>query len=278
MTNGQLQLEHAIATIFASRNEASSPSGEEPRGTFGQRNFLVQRTRAGEHLAPHEETVLDLIFAKSTGAEASVSHREGAVLSDARLVPLQAGHHAASLQMPGSPTAAASRNVAATGRWGSCCWRMSRGGDAGQHRPDANATAAGRSSCRSASHRCARQFHFHVGAHAAVERRRPPGAAMAGLQEAPVGSRRHRIALGLERTGRSEDPAVCSSARPGVRMGQVHEEVEGPHTGVVSRRLARRCRGCFSVFVATGGSGAHGGGAGGGVGGGVAGGGSSGAR
>ena len=73
VTNGQLHLEHAMATIFGLAERGIVTIGEEPRGTFGQRSFMIQRTRAGEHLAPHEETVLDLIFAKSTGAEASVS-------------------------------------------------------------------------------------------------------------------------------------------------------------------------------------------------------------
>ena len=72
VTNGSVQLEHAMATIFGLAERGIVTIREEPRGTFGQRNFVIQRTRAGEHLAPHEETVLDLIFAKSTGAEASV--------------------------------------------------------------------------------------------------------------------------------------------------------------------------------------------------------------
>lgn len=73
VTNGQLLLEHAMATIFALADRGIVTIREEPKGTFGQRNFLIQRTRAGEHLAPHEEAVLDVIFAKSSGAEASVS-------------------------------------------------------------------------------------------------------------------------------------------------------------------------------------------------------------
>ena len=73
VSNGQLQLEHAMATIFGLAERGIVTIAEEPRGTFGQRSFVIQRTRAGEHLAPHEEAVLDLIFAKSTGAEASVT-------------------------------------------------------------------------------------------------------------------------------------------------------------------------------------------------------------
>lgn len=73
VSNGQLHQEHAMATIFSLAERGIVTIGEEPRGTFGQRNFVIQRTRAGEHLAPHEEAVLDVIFAKSTGAEASVS-------------------------------------------------------------------------------------------------------------------------------------------------------------------------------------------------------------
>lgn len=73
VSNGQLHLEHAMATIFSLAERGIVTIGEEPPGTFGQRSFMIQRTRAGEHLAPHEEAVLDAIFAKSTGAEASVS-------------------------------------------------------------------------------------------------------------------------------------------------------------------------------------------------------------
>ena len=73
VSNGQLQLEHAMATIFGLAERGIVTIAEEPRGTFGQRSFVIQRTRAGEHLAPHEDAVLDLIFAKSTGAEASVT-------------------------------------------------------------------------------------------------------------------------------------------------------------------------------------------------------------
>lgn len=73
VSNGQPQLEHGMATIFGLAERGIVTIAEQPRGTFGQRSFMVQRTRAGEHLAPHEEAVLDLIFAKSTGAEASVT-------------------------------------------------------------------------------------------------------------------------------------------------------------------------------------------------------------
>lgn len=73
VSNGQLQLQHAMATVFSLADRGVVTIREEPRGVFGQRNFVIQRTRAGEHLAPHEETVLDIIFAKSSGAEASVT-------------------------------------------------------------------------------------------------------------------------------------------------------------------------------------------------------------
>ena len=73
VTNGQVQLEHAMATIFALADRGIVTIREEPGGRFGGRNFVIQRTRAGEHLLPHEDAVLDVIFAKSTGAEASVS-------------------------------------------------------------------------------------------------------------------------------------------------------------------------------------------------------------
>ena len=72
VANGQPQLQHAMATVFALAERGIVSIREEPRGVFGQRNFVIQRTRAGEHLAPHEETMLDIIFSKASGAEASV--------------------------------------------------------------------------------------------------------------------------------------------------------------------------------------------------------------
>jgi hypothetical protein len=72
-SNGQPQLQHAMAAIFSLADRGIVTIREEPRRTLGQRHFVVQRTRAGEHLSPHEEAVLDVIFAKASGAEASVS-------------------------------------------------------------------------------------------------------------------------------------------------------------------------------------------------------------
>lgn len=72
VSNGQPDLQHAIATIFSLAERGIVTIREDPYRSWGQRNFVVQRTRAGEHLAPHEETVLDIIFADAHGAEASV--------------------------------------------------------------------------------------------------------------------------------------------------------------------------------------------------------------
>jgi hypothetical protein len=72
-SNGQPQLQHAMAAIFALADRGIVTIREEPKRTLGQRHFLIQRTRAGDHLSPHEEAVLDVIFAKASGAEASVT-------------------------------------------------------------------------------------------------------------------------------------------------------------------------------------------------------------
>lgn len=72
VSNGSAQLQHAMATIFSLADRGIVTIREEPRRMLGQRNFMIQRTRAGEHLSPHEETALDIIFAKVSGAEASV--------------------------------------------------------------------------------------------------------------------------------------------------------------------------------------------------------------
>ena len=72
ISNGQPQFQHAMATIFSLADRGIVSIREEPKRTLGQRNFVIQRTRAGERLAPHEEAVLEIIFAKVSGAEASV--------------------------------------------------------------------------------------------------------------------------------------------------------------------------------------------------------------
>lgn len=73
VSNGRPQLEHAMATIFALADRGIVTIREDPHRTLGQRKFVVQRTRAGEHLLAHEEAALDIIFAKASGAEASVT-------------------------------------------------------------------------------------------------------------------------------------------------------------------------------------------------------------
>lgn len=73
VSNGGPQLEHAMATIFSLADRGIVTIREDAQRTMGQRKFVVQRTRAGEHLLPHEEAALDIIFAKATGAEASVT-------------------------------------------------------------------------------------------------------------------------------------------------------------------------------------------------------------
>jgi len=72
VSNGSARIQHAMATIFSLAERGIVTIREEPRRTWGQRHFVIQRTRAGEHLSAHEETALDIIFAKASGAEASV--------------------------------------------------------------------------------------------------------------------------------------------------------------------------------------------------------------
>jgi hypothetical protein len=73
VSNGRPQLEQAMATIFSLADRGIVTIREDPQRRLGQRNFVVQRTRAGEHLSVHEEAALDIIFAKASGAEASVT-------------------------------------------------------------------------------------------------------------------------------------------------------------------------------------------------------------
>jgi len=72
-SNGQPQLQHAMAAIFALADRGIVTIREEPKRALGQRHFVIQRTRAGERLSRHEEAVLDVIFARASGADASVT-------------------------------------------------------------------------------------------------------------------------------------------------------------------------------------------------------------
>lgn len=62
VTNGQPHLEHAMATLFSLAERGILVIREEPRGLFGQRNFVLERARQPHGLAPHEQAALSVAF------------------------------------------------------------------------------------------------------------------------------------------------------------------------------------------------------------------------
>lgn len=60
--NGQPHLEHAMATLFALAERGILVIREEPKGFFGQRNFVLEQVGRAASLAPHEEAALSVAF------------------------------------------------------------------------------------------------------------------------------------------------------------------------------------------------------------------------
>ena len=60
-SNGRVNLEHAMGTIFNLADCGEIAIREEAKGMLGQRNFVLERRR-GRPLAGHEQAVLDLVF------------------------------------------------------------------------------------------------------------------------------------------------------------------------------------------------------------------------
>lgn len=71
VSNGQPQLEHALATLFALASRGALTVQEEAPGRFSQRNFLLVRG-VESHLAAHERVALDTIFSAKAAAHGRV--------------------------------------------------------------------------------------------------------------------------------------------------------------------------------------------------------------
>ena len=72
-TNGSLHLEHVIGTLFALASRGIIDIHEVAKGAFGQRKFTIARGRASRPLAPHEQTLLDEVFAAKGASEREVA-------------------------------------------------------------------------------------------------------------------------------------------------------------------------------------------------------------
>jgi hypothetical protein len=73
MANGRPHLEHAMAALFSLAERGVIAIREEARGTFGNRNFTIERVRAGSALPVHEQAALDVLFEGSSANGATVS-------------------------------------------------------------------------------------------------------------------------------------------------------------------------------------------------------------
>jgi hypothetical protein len=71
-SNGRVNLEHAMGTIFNLADRGEITIREDAKRMFGQRNFLIERRRSPRPLAGHEQTVLDLIFTHKGNQESAV--------------------------------------------------------------------------------------------------------------------------------------------------------------------------------------------------------------
>ena len=60
--NGHVQLEHAMAALFALAERGVVSITEDPKRTWGVRSFEIPRGGQGAHLAPHESALMDAIF------------------------------------------------------------------------------------------------------------------------------------------------------------------------------------------------------------------------
>lgn len=61
-SNGSPHLHHAMAALFALGEQGVIAIREEPKGLFGQRNFVVERLRSSAGLSRHEATLLGIVF------------------------------------------------------------------------------------------------------------------------------------------------------------------------------------------------------------------------
>ena len=72
VTNGHVQPQHAMAALFGLAERGVVAIKEQPKGTFGVRQFEITRGSRGANLAPHESTLLDILF-KDHGASGHIS-------------------------------------------------------------------------------------------------------------------------------------------------------------------------------------------------------------
>jgi hypothetical protein len=73
VSNGQPQLEHAMATLFALAERGILVIREEPKGMFGQRHFTLEQVRRAGPIAPHEEAALSVAFGSKESTTVALS-------------------------------------------------------------------------------------------------------------------------------------------------------------------------------------------------------------
>ncbi|HJR57749.1 MAG TPA: DUF2207 domain-containing protein [Vicinamibacterales bacterium] len=88
--NGQPHLEQAMGALFSLAERGIVTIREEPRGTFGQRSFTLQKTGTAQPLAPHEEAAIEIIFTGTRDPGATIPLSEARSQFTRRWAPFKA--------------------------------------------------------------------------------------------------------------------------------------------------------------------------------------------
>ena len=71
-TNGSLQLQHLMGTLFALASAGVIDIREEAKGAFGQRKFTIRKGRTSRPLASHEQALIEQVFSAKGASEREV--------------------------------------------------------------------------------------------------------------------------------------------------------------------------------------------------------------
>ena len=72
VSNGRVALEHAMAAVVGLAATGVLAVEELPRGTFGQRSFILRRRPAAAPLAPSNQAALDVVFDATDAADVTI--------------------------------------------------------------------------------------------------------------------------------------------------------------------------------------------------------------
>jgi hypothetical protein len=115
--NGSPQLQHALAALFSLGEQGILAIREEPKGMFGQRNFIVERVQSGADASPHEAAVLEIVFGgdRSRGAGVPLGKARSSLLRRASMFKNAVLREMADAQLLDRGRQASRRRYTATG-------------------------------------------------------------------------------------------------------------------------------------------------------------------